>query len=87
MYVGNYLSVKMHNSLTQYFLSNIGVRQGDTLYPDLFKNFINDLPDIFDNTCHSIDIGTYYLNCLLYADDVLLLSQSEKSSAELLEQT
>ena len=77
MYVGNYLSLKMHNGLTQSFLSNIGVRQGDTLSPDLFKIFINDLPDIFDNTCHGVDIGTYHLNCLLYADDVILLSQNE----------
>ena len=76
IYVGNYLSVKMHNGLTQSFLSNIGVRQGDTLSPDLFKIFINDLPNIFDNTCHDVDIGTYHLNCLLYAD-VILLSQNE----------
>ena len=58
-------------------MSNTGVRQGDTLSPDLFKIFINDLPDIFDNTCHGVDIGTYHLNCLLYADDVILLSQNE----------
>ena len=53
------------------------IRQGDTLSPDLFKIFINDLPDIFDISCHGVDIGTYHLNCLLYADDVILLSQSE----------
>ena len=78
MYVGNRLNVKMHNGFTQSFWSNIGVRQGDTLSPDLFKIFINDLPDIFDESCFGVDIGTYHLNCLLYADDVILLSKNEE---------
>ena len=77
MYVDNNLSVKMRDGFTQSFMSTFGVRQGDTLSPDLFKIFINDLPDIFDISCHGVDIGTYHLNCLLYADDVILLSQSE----------
>ena len=76
MYVDKNLSVKMQDGFTQSFMSTIGVRQGDTLSPDLFKIFINDLPDIFDISCHGVDIGTYHLNCLLYADDVILLSQS-----------
>ena len=67
----------MQNGFTQSFMSTIGVRQGDSLSPDLFKIFINDLPDIFDKDCHGVDIGTYHLNCLLNADDVILLSQNE----------
>ena len=62
MYVDNYLSVKMRDGFTQSFMSTIGVRQGDTLSHDLFKIFINDLPDIFDISCHGVDIGTYHLN-------------------------
>ena len=67
----------MKSGFTQPFASNIGVRQGETLSPDLFKIFINDLPDVFDNGCYGVDVGTYHLNCLLYADDVILLSRSE----------
>ena len=77
MFVGNHLNVRMKNGFTQSFLSIIGVRQGDTLNPDLFKIFINGLPDIFDDSCHGVDMGSYHLNCLLYADDVILLSQNE----------
>ena len=47
------------------------------LCPDLFKVFINDLPEIFDRSCDGVDIGTYHLNCLLYADDVILMSKTE----------
>ena len=77
MYVNNFLNVKMKSGFTQPFASNIGVRQGDTLSPDLFKIFINDLPDVFDNDSCGLDVGTYHLNCLLHADDVILLSRSE----------
>ena len=77
MYVNNKLCVKMKSGFTQLFPSTIGVRQGDTLSPDLFKIFINDLPDIFDTSCDGIDIGMLHFNCLLYADDVILLSTTE----------
>ena len=77
MYDNNFLNVKMKPGFTQPFASNIGVRQGDTLSPHLVKIFINDLPDVFDNDCYGVDVGTYHLNCLLYADYVILLSRSE----------
>ena len=38
---------------------------------------INDLPDIFDTSCDGIDIGMLHFNCLLYVDDVILLSTTE----------
>ena len=53
------------------------MRQGDTLSPNLFKVFINGLADIFDNDCDAISLGIFYLNCLMYADDVILVSESE----------
>lgn len=76
MYANNHLTVKMKHGLTQYFSSSIGVRQGDTLSPDLFKIFINDLPDVFDDSCYGVDVGSYHLSCLLYADDVILVSKT-----------
>ena len=67
----------MKSGFTQPFASNIGVRQGDTQSPDLFKICINDLFDVFDNDCYGVDIGTFHVNCLLNADDIILLSRSE----------
>ena len=51
MYADNCLSVKMKSGFTLPFSLNIGVRQGDTLNPDLFKILIDDLSDIFDSSC------------------------------------
>ena len=69
--------VKVNNDgITNFFSSNIGVRQGDNLSPNLFKIFINDLPRSFDEHCKPVSLNSYKLNSLLYADDVVLLSES-----------
>jgi hypothetical protein len=53
------------------------VGQGDPLSANLFKVFMNDIPDIFVKECAPIQLGTRNINCLLYADDAILLSDSE----------
>ena len=63
MYVNNTLCVKMKSGFTQSFPSTIGVRRGDTLSPDLFKIFINNLPETFDASRCGVDIGVFYFNC------------------------
>lgn len=65
------------NKLSEQFNSKVGIRQGDNLKPNLFKVFINDLPDIFHPECDPVSLGNKNLNCLLYADDVILLSRSK----------
>ena len=77
MYLNIDLCVKVNSdNLSESFQSHIGVRQGDNLSPNLFKLFINDLPDIFDSSCHPVSLNITKLNCLMYADDVILLSET-----------
>ena len=77
MYQKTELCVKTDRSnVTDSFSSNIGVRQGDNLNPNLLKLFINDLPEIFDQTCNPATLNSLKLNCLLYADDIVLLSET-----------
>ena len=50
------------------------------LSPTLFNFYLSDLPK-FLNTASSTDImlSDKYINCLLYADDLVIFSRSEKS--------
>ena len=59
------------------FKSHIGVKQGCNLSPTLFNIFVNDTPSFFTNSCFLVKLGETNLNCLLYADDLALLSESE----------
>ncbi|CAC5392826.1 unnamed protein product [Mytilus coruscus] len=77
MYSNNILCIKTRNMLTADFRSCIGVRQGDNLSPSLFKMFINDFKSLLDETCDPVLLSNISLNCLLYADDLVLLSESK----------
>ena len=71
------LCVRLPNSITNPFTSNIGLKQCCNLSPILFDLFINDINDIFENSlCQPPKIYQRTLNNLLYADDFVLLSET-----------
>ena len=72
------LRVKIANNLSAPFPSNIGVRQGDNLSPNLFKIFTHDLVNIIDPECEPPKLISKEVGCLLFADDAILLSSSAK---------
>ena len=77
MYQDNTLYVRIQDKLTCGFKPKVGVRQGDNLSPNLFKIFINDLPDIFDKEDDQVQLENNFISSLLYADDLMLLSTSK----------
>ena len=77
MYHGLTSAVRLSDGITPFFESFIGLRQGCNLSPMLFNIFLNDLTEIFDEKCCPVMIGNQNLNCLLYANDLLLLSETE----------
>lgn len=77
MYSSTKAAVKLEQGITSFFQSHIGVKQGCNLSPMLFNIFINDIPDLFSTICDPVKLGDTKLNCLLYADDLVLLSESE----------
>ena len=42
----------------------------------LFNFFVADIPDIFTDSCDPVELHDFKLNCLLYADDLVLMSES-----------
>ena len=77
MYDKTCQSLKLNNEITRSFRTFKGVRQGCILSPKLFNLFINDIPKIFDNSCKPILLGQKKINCLMYADDLVIFSETE----------
>ena len=76
MYNGSQSCVQLGNGVINHFKLGVGVRQGDILSPYLFTIFINDLSDYLQSCPDPVKFNTAYLHCLMYADDVVLLSES-----------
>ena len=87
--------VSFKNTVTSQFPCQVGVRQGENLSPLLFAIYLNDfdtflsekyngLTKISDSISRELQI---YLNifCLLYADDTLVLAETDKDLQKALE--
>ena len=86
MYTNDNCCVKVGNKLTESFLANQGVKQGCILSPLLFNIFIADIVERFETeNCRPIKIDeSRNLSCLLWADDIILLSHSEEGLRNML---
>ena len=77
MYKCSESSVKIDNKQSEFFEIDKGVKQGDSLSPTLFNCFINDLHSIFDGTCDPVSLHKTTISSLSFADDLLILSESQ----------
>ncbi len=78
MYSQTEMAVRVGSTLTSMFPSNIGIRQGDILSPLLFNLFINELPlKLQASDINAPVLVNRSVPCLLYADDLILLSLSK----------
>jgi hypothetical protein len=78
LYSNSKCTVKQCKTRTDFFNYSKGVRQGYIPSPLLFNIYINELATLFDNTSsdpYILPNGTK-LSCLLYADDLIILSRS-----------
>ena len=79
MYSKDKSAVKINNKLTEAFPCYTGVKEGCMLSPTLLYLYLSDLPE-FLNSSSSTDIllddSKRPINCLLYADDLVVISRS-----------
>jgi len=80
IYSNTKCSIKCGQQRTEYFNYCKGVRQGCILSPILFNLYLNEIPLLLDNndTDGILLPNGSRLNCLLYADDLVLISNSAK---------
>ena len=84
IYEGDQLCIKIDDAVTPSIKTMMGVRQGCVLSPLLFNIFMADFPRNL-----SPDVGVQLtdndrINCILWADDIILLAESEEGLNDLL---
>ena len=76
MYTDHKVFVRVSGGLLQPITTTIGLKQGCCMSSLLFNLFVNKLPSIFYQSCDPVSILNENFNCLLWADDLLILSRS-----------
>ena len=80
MYSAVKSQVKNSNKLSVEFDCSLGVRQGECLSLFLFAMFLNDMEDMFiQNGVEDIDINMFKVLLILYADDIVLFTNSQSA--------
>ena len=76
MYTNSEIYIKINNKISDFIKQTIGVKQGDNLSSSLFNIYINDVTKEFTEHCTPVTIGNTNIFSLLYADDMVLLSET-----------
>ena len=84
LYMTTSSRLNLNGYLTEWFESMAGVRQGDNLSPLLFNIFLNDLVNELKSLNLGIKFGHLKICMLLYADDIVLISDNENHLQKML---
>ena len=74
VYASMYGAVEVGGYMTTWFAMHCSIRQGDVLAPTVFNVYINDLISVIKNLDCGLMLGETMIYVLIYADDVILIS-------------
>ena len=69
---------------TEWFDVSVGLKQGCILSPVLFNAFMEDLVQLIRDQQKGVNYGDLNVSILLYADDIVLLSDCEEDLQSML---
>jgi len=67
-------SVKYNRVIRERFKALCGFCQGGVLSPYLFALYVDDLADNLRFSGYGLHVGSLFVGCIFYADDIVLLS-------------
>ena len=70
---------------SDWFDQEFGLKQGCILYPTLFSILMTDLVSMLKEKGLGMNLAGELINCLLFADDIVLIGKSEKELQSLLD--
>ena len=77
--------VTNNNNYSAIFSTTVGVRQGGVLSPKLFSIYVEDIIPRIESVKMGIKIGNLSLDVMLYADDIIIVSNSKEGMQKQLE--
>lgn len=88
MYMHGSLYIKSSDGMGEAFYADLGVKQGDLLSPLFFGLFIDRIYDFFMKFAPSsgVVVGGMQMHCILYADDLVILSHRREDLQKMLDQ-
>lgn len=74
MYINQTIRVKFNKECSDYFNVTNGVKQGGVISPTLFTCYIDDMLKRLEKSNVGCHVGSQYVGCVSYADDLILLA-------------
>ena len=84
MYKETRSAIRINDNITDWFITEAGVCQGQNDLPTVFSIFINSLAKLLKDMNKGVKYHNISITVLLYADDIIILADNENNMQDLL---